>query len=121
MLMSTVGAAQNIVMFSPLISWKICRGSTRRRHTFVMPRAVLIQVNVHPFAWNIGRVHRYLSAGDRWWWTSVPMIFRYALRWVIITPFGRAVVPLVELMVSRSVSAISTCLKSEGCDFNADS
>src|SRR6476660_3151212 len=65
MLMSTVGAAQNIVMFSSLIIWKIWRGSTRRRHTFVMPRAVLIQANVHPFAWNIGNVQRYLSAGDR--------------------------------------------------------
>ncbi len=28
-------------------------------------------------------------------WMSVPITFTYALRWVIITPLGREVVPLV--------------------------
>jgi hypothetical protein len=64
--MSTVGAAQNIVIFSSLMSLKMSRGSTCLRQICAIPRAVLIQVNVHPFAWNIGKVQRYLSAGNKW-------------------------------------------------------
>ena len=55
---STVGAAQNIVMFSFLIRSKMSGGSTRRKQTCVIPRAVLIQVKVQPFAWNMGSVQR---------------------------------------------------------------
>ena len=62
---STVGAAQNMVMLSSLMSRKMRAGSTCRRHTWVMPRAVLIQVKVQPLTWNIGRVHRYRSPGPR--------------------------------------------------------
>ena len=53
-------------------------GSTRRRHTFAMLRAVLIQVNVHPFAWNIGRVHRYRPSGLPCGGRST---FRWCLEW----------------------------------------
>ena len=64
--MRTVGAAQNMVMFSSRMSWKISAGSTRLRQTLAMPRAVLIQVKVQPLAWNIGRVQRYRSPGVKW-------------------------------------------------------
>ena len=59
------------------------------------PTAVTIQVNVQPFAWNIGSVHRYRSAEVIGQCASVPTAFTQALRCVIITPFGFAVVPLV--------------------------
>ena len=55
---STVGAAQNIVMPSSRMSRKMALGSTCRRHTWVMPRAVLIQTKVQPLTWNMGRVQR---------------------------------------------------------------
>ena len=70
-------------------------GSTRRRQTWVPPTAVTIQTKVQPLAWNIGSVHRYRSAGVIGMCTSVPTAFTQALRCVIITPFGREVVPLV--------------------------
>ena len=72
---STVGAAQNMVIFSSLISRKMRAGSTCLRHTWAMPRAVLIQMNVQPLAWNMGRVHRYRSPGPRLWWAMIPMTF----------------------------------------------
>ena len=56
--MSTVGAAQSIVIDSFASASKIFAGSTRRKHTCVPPIAVTVQVNVHPFAWNIGSVHK---------------------------------------------------------------
>jgi hypothetical protein len=43
-----------------------------------MLRAVLIQVNVHPFAWNIGRVHRYRPSGLPCGGRST---FRWCLEW----------------------------------------
>ncbi len=69
--------------------------STLRMHTCAAPAAVTVQVNVHPFAWNMGSVHRYRSPGAMDQCVSVPIEFTQALRWVIITPFGREVVPLV--------------------------
>ena len=56
---------------------------------------VTVQVKVQPLAWNIGRVHRYRSPQASGKWSSVPTAFTQALRCVIITPFGREVVPLV--------------------------
>src|SRR5947207_1648437 len=47
---STVGAAQSIVMRSFLISSKTKRESTFRRHTCAAPAAVTVQTNVQPFA-----------------------------------------------------------------------
>ena len=93
--MSTVGAAHIMVTPSSRISPKACTGSTLRRHTWVPPTAVTIHTNVHPLAWNIGSVHRYRSAHVMGRCTRVPTAFMYALRWVIITPLGREVVPLV--------------------------
>ena len=56
---STVGAAQNIVMLSSLDQLdRSVPGSTRRRQTCVIPRAVLIHMKVQPLAWNIGKVQR---------------------------------------------------------------
>ena len=54
----TVGAAQRCVTDSSPISPKAFAGSTALRQTCVPPAAVTIQVNVHPFAWNIGSVQR---------------------------------------------------------------
>ena len=54
-----------------------------------------IHTKVQPLAWNIGSVHRYRSAHVMGMCTRVPTAFMYALRWVIITPLGREVVPLV--------------------------
>ena len=59
------------------------------------PAAVTVQVKVQPFAWNIGSVHRYRSPTAIGMCSSVPMVLIAAFRWVIITPLGRAVVPLV--------------------------
>ena len=70
-------------------------GSTFGRQMWRPPAAVMIQTNVHPLAWNIGSVHRYVSSTVMWKWTSVSITFIHALRCVIITPFGFAVVPLV--------------------------
>ena len=93
--MSTVGAAQSMVAPSSRMRSNACTGSTLRRHTWAPPTAVTIHTNVQPFAWNIGSVHRYRSAHVIGRCTKVPTAFMYALRWVIITPLGREVVPLV--------------------------
>src|SRR5574340_220753 len=95
MLISTVGAAQSIVTCSSLMVSKMVAGSILRRQMCLAPAAVTVQTNVQPLAWNIGRVQGYVSAGDMGAWISVPTVFMYALRWVIMTPLGREVVPLV--------------------------
>jgi hypothetical protein len=46
-------------------------------------------------AWNIGSVHRYAEPTAIGRCSRVPMVLMAAFRCVIITPFGRAVVPLV--------------------------
>ena len=56
--MSTVGAAQSMVMRSSAMSSKTRAGSTLRRHTCAPPTAVTIHAKVQPLAWNIGSVHR---------------------------------------------------------------
>src|SRR3979411_2796720 len=93
--MSTVGAAQRMDTDSASIASNTFTASPLRRQMCAAPTAVTLQTNVHPFAWNIGRVHRYLSLICIGTWRSVPITFRYALRCVIITPLGRDVVPLV--------------------------
>ena len=93
--MSTVGAAHIKATCSSLISRNTVAGSTLRRQTWVPAAAVTVQVYVQPFAWNIGSVHRYRSPTAIGRCSSVPMVFIAAFLWVIITPFGRAVVPLV--------------------------
>src|SRR5437867_1456560 len=91
----TVGAAHIQVTPSLRTNSNTRDGSTFRRHTWVAPTAVTVQVNVHPFAWNMGRVHRYRSSTRIGRCRSVPTTLNAAFRCVIITPFGRAVVPLV--------------------------
>ena len=59
------------------------------------PTAVTAHVKVQPFAWNIGRVHRYRSAAVMGQWAKTPSTFTHALRCVIITPLGFEGVPLV--------------------------
>ncbi len=59
------------------------------------PAAVTVHGNVQPLAWNIGSVHKKRSAGVIGQCASVPTEFIHALRCVIMTPFGREVVPLV--------------------------
>jgi len=59
--MRTVGAAHSIVTFSRAMLANTEAGSTLRRQTCVAPAAVTIQTNVHPLAWNMGRVQRYRS------------------------------------------------------------
>src|SRR3989440_12682088 len=93
--MSTVGAAHSQLTCSLRMSSNTRAGSTLGRHTCTPPTAVTIHTNVHPLAWNIGSVHRYLSSTPGRRWTSVPTTFIQALRCVIITPLGLAVVPLV--------------------------
>ncbi len=92
---STVGAAHSQRIFSSRISLNTAAGSTLGRQTWVAPAAVTVQVKVQPLAWNIGRVHRYRSPTPMGRCSRVPMEFIAAFRCVIITPFGRAVVPLV--------------------------
>ena len=93
--MSTVGAAHIMATCSSLISRNTVAGSTLRRQTWV-PAGRRHGPGVRPA---VGVEHRQrpqvplADAIGRC--TSVPMVFIYALRWVIITPFGRAVVPLV--------------------------
>jgi hypothetical protein len=55
---NTVGAQHSVVTFSDLIRAKISGGATLRKQTCTPPTAVIVHVNVQPFAWNIGRVHR---------------------------------------------------------------
>jgi hypothetical protein len=93
--MHTVGAAHMRRTSSSLIKPNTVAGSTFRRHTCVPAAAVTVHVNVQPLAWNIGSVHRYASPTGIGRCRRVPMVFRAAFRWVIITPLGRDVVPLV--------------------------
>src|ERR1035438_10235073 len=92
---STVGAADRRRTCSSRISRNTSAGSTLRRQTWVAAAAVTVQVNVQPFAWNIGSVHRYGSLTGIGRCSRVPIEFIVAFRWLIITPLGRAVVPLV--------------------------
>src|SRR5918993_3761521 len=85
---STVGAAHIHVTFSVAARRNTAAGSTFRRQTCFAPAAVTVHVNVHPLAWNIGSVHRYVSAGVIGQCASMPTVFTHALRCVIITPFG---------------------------------
>src|SRR5688500_10172316 len=94
-MMSTVGAAQRRVTFSSAAVLNTVAPSNFGRHTCFAPAAVTVHVNVQPLAWNIGSVQRYTSAGVIGVWVSMPTQFIQALRCVIITPFGREVVPLV--------------------------
>jgi hypothetical protein len=55
---STVGAAHSSATCSSRISLNTAAGSTLRRQTWVPAAAVMVHGNVHPFAWNIGSVHR---------------------------------------------------------------
>ena len=80
---------------SSRISRNASAGSTVRRQTCAPPTAVTTHVNVQPLAWNMGSVHRYRVPQFMGQWTSVPTTFAQAFRWVIITPLGREVVPLV--------------------------
>src|ERR1700729_1685418 len=92
---STVGAAHRLPTCSWRMSWNTAPGSTLRRQTCVAAAAVTARVYVQPFGWNIGSVHRYRSPTAIGRCSSVPMVFIAAFLWVIITPLGRAVVPLV--------------------------
>ena len=56
--MSTVGAAHRRVTRSTAMSGKATAGSTARRQIWRAPAAVIVHVNVHPLAWNIGSVHK---------------------------------------------------------------
>src|SRR4026207_2136018 len=56
--MSTVGAAQNMDPDSVSMTSSSLAGSIFRRQTCAAPTAVTAQTKVHPFAWNIGSVHR---------------------------------------------------------------
>ena len=56
--MRTVGAAQNMLMFSLSISSNIDVGLTSRKQIWAAPTAVTIHTKVHPLAWNIGSVQR---------------------------------------------------------------
>src|ERR1700677_2904178 len=92
---STVGAAHSSRTFSSRISRNTVAGSTLRRQTWTPAAAVTVQVNVQPFAWNIGSVHRYRSPTAIGRCSRVPIVLTDAFLCVIITPLGRAVVPLV--------------------------
>ena len=93
--MSTVGAAHSIETASVSISSNTLTGSTLRRQTCAAADrrhgpderpAVGVKHRQRPqvaIGIRIGRC------------SSVPTTFMYALRCVIITPFGRDVVPLV--------------------------
>ena len=94
-MISTVGAAHMCVTDSSRISRNASAGSTARRQTCAPPTAVTTHVNVQPLAWNMGSVQRYRVPQFMGQWTSVPTTFAQAFRWVIITPLGREVVPLV--------------------------
>ena len=72
---STVGAAQSMDTDSARMVSNTFTGSTFRRHTCVAPTAVTVHTNVHPFAWNIGSVHRYRSVIRIGTCSSVPTMF----------------------------------------------
>ena len=57
-MISTVGAAQRCVTDSSRSRRNARAGSIARRQTCAPPTAVSVHVNVQPFAWNIGSVHR---------------------------------------------------------------
>src|SRR5829696_5954513 len=94
-MINTVGAAHRRVTFSSAATLHTVGPSNFGRQTCFAPAAVTVHVNVQPLAWNIGNVHKYASAGVIGLCASMPTVFIHALRCVIITPFGRDVVPLV--------------------------
>src|SRR6187397_3088779 len=94
-MISTVGAAQRRVTLSSAAILNTVGPSNFGRHTCFAPAAVTVHVNVQPLAWNIGSVHKYASAGVIGQCASMPTVFIHAFLCVIITPFGRDVVPLV--------------------------
>src|SRR6188474_3104035 len=94
-MINTVGAAHSRVTFSCDATLNTVGPSNFGRQMCLAPAAVTVQVNVQPLAWNIGSVHKYASAGVIGQCASMPTVFVHALRCVIITPFGRDVVPLV--------------------------
>src|SRR6185503_4485801 len=83
-MISTVGAAHNLVTCSCEATLKIVAPSNFGRQTCFAPAAVTVHVNVQPLAWNIGSVHRYASAGVIGQCASMPTEFTHALRCVII-------------------------------------
>src|SRR5688500_12534295 len=94
-MISTVGAAHILVTRSSAAILNTVAASNFGRHTCLAPAAVTVHVNVQPLAWNIGSVHRYMSAGVIGQCASIPTVFIHAFRCVIMTPLGRDVVPLV--------------------------
>src|SRR2546421_8082699 len=54
----TVGAAHSQVTCSSRINRKTAAGSGFGRQMWVLAAAVTVQTNVHPLAWDMGRVQR---------------------------------------------------------------
>ena len=93
MVLSTTGAPAIRVTFSASMSRQASGPRTARMHTCVPDTAVSAQVVHQPLQWNIGSVHRYLVRAGKSCVMTSPSEFRYAPRWVYMTPFGRPVVP----------------------------
>ena len=90
---STAGAPQRWVTPSASMSSQMRSPRTARRHTCRPPAPTIAHGWHQPLQWNIGSVHRYTVSGPWRWVMFSPSAFRYAPRWVYITPFGSPVVP----------------------------
>src|SRR5262249_34562811 len=92
---STGGAPVRWGMPSPSRAAQTASPRTAGRQTCRPATAVTAQVVHQPLQWNIGSVHRYRVRWSNPECTISPSAFRYAPRWLYITPFGRPVVPEV--------------------------
>lgn len=93
--LTTAGAAHITVTPCSATRRRISAPSTLRRTTWGTPRPAIAKGIPHPFAWNIGRVCRYTSRSVTPACRAKVVALIQMLRWVIWTPLGRAVVPLV--------------------------
>src|SRR5690349_3388448 len=91
----TVGAPHRLVAPRSSMADQIASARTARRATWVAPAPVTAHGVHQPLQWNIGRVHTYTESLVKWLWKISPKEFRYAPRWVYITPLGFPVVPEV--------------------------
>ena len=92
---NTAGAAQSTVTPCASMRRRISAPSILRRMMWRTPIPVVAYTMPQPLQWNCGRVCRYTSRSLMPSCQPKIAALVHTLRWVICTPLGRAVVPLV--------------------------
>ncbi|KVI08691.1 hypothetical protein Ccrd_012930 [Cynara cardunculus var. scolymus] len=92
-MLSTTGAPHMWVTWWLRMAVYMVDASNFRRQTFVPPTAAIPQTKLHPFAWNIGRVHKQTGCFGTPHPRRVSRATINVPRWLWTTPFGAEVVP----------------------------